>query len=1296
MPSVTSSKQGHLANLDHTSNTDHFPSSASIPQNFLEHSGEDSALHPGDLMSNGYGTHYPTAFYQSQTGNGVYDSMTNGHDIDLNVPPSNPNTLSPSPPSVFNHLSPSAVAGYTSDNGPSEHTTPSFNEDLVGVDFGTFPSLEDEQGVPSALGFYPHLTDHQPSLPTTGTFQSQPTTTSSYLLSPVHTNTSSPTNKAEELALGSSNHQAPFGVFSNNQTVSPVPTHVHVGVMQQTPALTGSSKSSSHDGNAQTNMHLTSPIVTVENYSRDESPARIPLQRNFSRRSRASQRSATHLSAHHPGDEPSSSDDEAEDQRGVLRRGGYHPANRDDREIPSLNDQDEHRQVTEKNEVVFQWLATSDAGSDTGDPPSPRSGANRRKLKNRKRAVSVGAPGHFSAPATRPDDSGIPGPGVLVDEDSEEDSREGDEEDPAGSSGDSDKEETADISNNQASPEDIDYFPTVQDEPSLSQFTFGRVRPWADGPSDSDRPQDEQYQPPTANQAMEVWRRRAAAVDTSSRVATWGTRRLSDTDIERFVKDGGILKRLSFSRDKQRAKPEKKSGGIFNTFLTKVPSNKRRGSEKSPQPLQRPNSGFPMRKDSESSLAPPPRSPSFPGSFGRKNPRLNITNAVVGISGQIAAVGSSGSISATANAAPQSPWVRGKQVIKRARSKSDLVRKTSSEGLSDLLTKHGGPPVPNLTSPAMDESLHRQVQAPTSHPAEEIDEEEDIEEEQVEAGVRMELNVRLDPIIPTAQGFLSNVQQLNPRLAPFLADRISHEQVGRYKRLVKLKIGHLNAVNSGACSSTAAFCPAFGGEARVLTPKPSQRETDAPFMGFQVPTNAASDDDEQSNYGEGAVAPAQFPQGVPLPPTKRLPAEFECPLCFKVKKFHKPSDWTKHVHEDVQPFTCTWARCTEPKSFKRKADWVRHENERHRKLEWWRCNKAECTHTCYRKDNFVQHLVREHKMPEPKIKSIKGGSAKMSATGKGKVVKGLAEDSWATSRETGQTDIDQLWSCVEQCHHDTTKRPQDEPCKFCGNVCSTWKKLTVHLARHMEQVSLPVLALVDHRQVTSDTLISPIGQPIASISPISPEISTKTDPFSSPFNSSVRLSVPQRGFPAAQSVSPPVSHVTGPYGFQGTQEFSSMAHMQQQLPSGFLYSGGTQQHGLPAYDSGYGAALGGSSYVSVEGPQQRVGIVPSNDNRNFAGVPDENYVGHQARHQLGVAPPAVTSYPSAGGAPGEFQPQASFHTGGVGHAYNDSTNSATLSDQQFDFGFGADNQVPFSQAPDGSTQGYSHPNQQPY
>lgn len=208
--------------------------------------------------------------------------------------------------------------------------------------------------------------------------------------------------------------------------------------------------------------------------------------------------------------------------------------------------------------------------------------------------------------------------------------------------------------------------------------------------------------------------------------------------------------------------------------------------------------------------------------------------------------------------------------------------------------------------------------------------------------------------------------------------------------------------------------------------------------------------DDGHSPTDGKVNATQFPPGVPQPPVLRLPAEFECPICFKVKTFSKPSDWTKHVHEDVQPFTCTFEDCREPKSFKRKADWVRHENERHRHLEWWTCTIPDCSHTCYRKDNFVQHLVREHKMAEPKLKAQKAAKRAKKET----------LDGGPSEGTPSQEDFDEVWKLVNSCHQTTINLPSQEKCRFCGSACQSWKKLTVHLARHMEQISLPVLDLI--------------------------------------------------------------------------------------------------------------------------------------------------------------------------------------------------------------------------------------------
>ena len=348
---------------------------------------------------------------------------------------------------------------------------------------------------------------------------------------------------------------------------------------------------------------------------------------------------------------------------------------------------------------------------------------------------------------------------------------------------------------------------------------------------------------------------------------------------------------------------------------------------------------------------------------------------------------------------------------------------------------------------------------------------EDLEDDDDEAiedkGVTVDLSIRADPIVPTSDGFRSNVQQLNPRLPPYMVERVCQEQLRRYKKLMEFKIKHAQAISNSKCPA-GKHCTSLGGGPTYFPSKTSNKEPELSHTGFSVAGLGPSDDDA-SALADGIVTPAQFPAGVPMPPVNRLPAEFECSLCFKVKKFNKPSDWSKHVHEDVQPFTCTFANCPDPKSFKRKADWVRHENERHRQLEWWMCNMHDCSHKCFRKDNFVQHLVREHKLPEPKVKTMKANKPAVRGPSAQKARKQMEEQS-----EEFPEEVDQVWRLVDECRHETPKNPKDEACKFCGNVCNSWKKLTVHLAKHMEQISMPVLNIVEHKDVTPETIISPI------------------------------------------------------------------------------------------------------------------------------------------------------------------------------------------------------------------------------
>ncbi|RDW67725.1 hypothetical protein BP6252_09121 [Coleophoma cylindrospora] len=614
-------------------------------------------------------------------------------------------------------------------------------------------------------------------------------------------------------------------------------------------------------------------------------------------------------------------------------------------------------------------------------------------------------------------------------------------------------------------------FPTGLSDDDLSLIVG---RHWNETPA-VPRITSTKVQPPTANAAIMKFTENADRFSVISRRATWGTRRLSDSDIESVV-DGSFLKKMSIN-DREL---ERKPSNIFARMMPKKSSSNLKRSHSTSKDFQE-SSAAPMghRKESSGSLAPPPRN----NSFGRSQTQLpSINTAFAAMAGPLAAVGTtharsgsvsavgSGPVSATSPKSPGNLTGFARNVIKRARSRSDLPRHGGSDqsepGLAGLWRGAGGPPVPNTSFHVT--SAPRPVEEldvkPVADLLDQDDDDDDDDEEADEMDYRMKTTENTDPIDPTNEGFKAHIRRLNPTMAPqysWLISRIAHQQEIRYKNLLTARVKHLQAVHKGGCSS-GQHCLTVGGKATLYDVKGKVREQSA---SLSLMTDI---DDDDPSLGDATLTADSFPVGVPIPPTRSLPAEFECQLCFKSKKFQKPSDWTKHVHEDVQPFTCTYEKCKEPKSFKRKADWVRHENERHRHLEWWVCQVEDCKHPCYRKDNFLQHLVREHKLPEPKQKT---------------------KTAIKKARQ-----VEPAWLMLDKCHHETTNRPQDEPCKFCGKTFNTWKKLTVHLAKHMEYISLPVLKLVEEKRVEADTIISPVENVPTPITPL-PKLETGGSPF---------------------------------------------------------------------------------------------------------------------------------------------------------------------------------------------------------
>ena len=1025
----------------------------------------------------------------------------------------------------YNGTSPADT--YTSEyevNGLNDFAAPDFdNNFILEADFGPL-SLPDDQ-IEVGLFGGPATQPVQEQINAIHGFRdmscitpprsSDKTLQSSHLMSPGLTDNTSPESGYGARTPVTRVRLLGGGTMSriSSQSTSIEPNH---SLHQCTPALTTSSVEASPEPSSVPDKgRIASPVVRIERYSRGDSPARAAgsMLRNSSKRSRTS-RSSCHLAA--PNDDSSDEDDYGSNGDGRSRtnlgldrsvaldeldqisgqRSGLDPAMRSqmsDTMVPNFKDQDEINEQDARKAVVRDWLSQSAGPHEDRVVTSGSLSISKEKTsKSRRRARSAGD--HYglqldchgiNSPQLIDADRQVPGPGLPLHEDS------GEEEDESVS----DVPPSSPVSNDSIEEENESaggYFADPDGEPKPAL----EASPWSD-PIYFPSKMGSRDQPATSNAAMAFFLKKAADIETISRRATCGTsvRRLSETDLDRVLGPEGLLSRFSISRDKIMEKIDSHGSSLASKILPKRSTSnvKRKSSEPTwPQSEQSlpPNSGRKEslhgkkespheRKDSlqgrKESLGGRPEIQTVSSSLRRipslnkrpKSPSLNTGSTMVAMASHIASLGGHGSISPTATSPPTGAWNTARTLMRR-RSRGDSNRpsmnNTAEPGLAALWTKQGGPPLPTLAPPPEERDSVALFEAPADD-----DEAAETDELPNEHGISMDFIPCKDKITPTKEGFKTNVRDLNPRLAPYLVERLGQEQLRRFKKLVEFRVGHIQAIQNGACSS-GKRCVELG-EPLYLGSKAGKKETEFSHTGFSV-TRVEKSDPDANALPEGVVTAAQFPPGVPLPPVHCLPAEFECPLCFTIKKIQKPSDWSKHVHEDLQPFTCTFPDCSEPKSFKRKADWVRHENERHRQLEWWNCSMPECQHKCYRRDNFVQHLVREHKLTEPNAKCTRSNKPAVRGPAKSKLrTKGVVEN---------RTSEDEVLALVASCRHETPKQPKDEPCRFCGNVCNSWKKLTVHLAKHMEQISIPVLDLVQQLDVSPDTIISPIEQNLPS------------------------------------------------------------------------------------------------------------------------------------------------------------------------------------------------------------------------
>ncbi|KAB8356686.1 hypothetical protein FH972_024262 [Carpinus fangiana] len=731
-------------------------------------------------------------------------------------------------------------------------------------------------------------------------------------------------------------------------------------------------------------------------------------------------------------------------------RHGIDPDQRPNVEVPTIEELEKQRTQDETKAGVRHWLDVTDPAPD--DVVAQADKLRVANFNKRARAKSTGDAGNRRPrlhDSPKPTSALSPEAYLNLDDDEDDDDDDNDDNE-----NEDDGNAYKDIDQNSDHSSDSEgsrrsTTPPARAEPfaqsnyaatppphrrSDSQETVTRGRPWVD--SEFPPPNRTPSQPQSSSAAMAMFQQRARDIETASVSATIGSRRRSETDVSSLFSAAGISVRVptqSSSRTPETPAPEApapqrpRRPSLLSKVLPRRSSSnlkKRKDGEESPPPAE----ALHGRKSSETSFAPPKRM----SSWGRAKSPANID-----VSAPPGLVRTSTGGSGIGISTPK--WMANH--IRRSRSPSG--------GLADIWRQAGGPPVAHLPQ-GDDMTQDQQVNAMTQvqHSNDDVPSKvafpgsaEPIPP-QVESRQQAPMDdddddgfIATGVAVPTAathEAFKDHVLQLDVKniMPHFMIERLASEQLKRYRRLAE---AHHRHSTSNRCTSGASCAKVRSGP-KLLPPKGAARTGDTAPVMFYIPTQFQPR--EETATGDGSTIMATFPAGVPLPPVPRLPAEFECPLCFQVKKIYKPSDWTKHVHEDVQPFTCTFPNCPETKSFKRKADWVRHENERHRHLEKWECSINNCGHQCFRKNNFQEHLVREHKLPEirerrPTAASVANGAAESSA----------------------------MADLIESCHIETTKQPTDEPCRFCGELCSTWKKLHVHLAAHLLSISMPILEM---------------------------------------------------------------------------------------------------------------------------------------------------------------------------------------------------------------------------------------------
>ena len=400
---------------------------------------------------------------------------------------------------------------------------------------------------------------------------------------------------------------------------------------------------------------------------------------------------------------------------------------------------------------------------------------------------------------------------------------------------------------------------------------------------------------PTSNAAIAIYLRQCADVETASLAATLGSQRRRSCEAD----SSSIAGRDRYGANVLDGPSGASQASFFNRLLRNA---KKRKDGQSDDSAQVSGGAAPNEIEPQDMRSPLKRVMARP-----RSPRSDVSNP-------------------HQHQHPTSRTTSNRRTLKalhRIRSRNDPNATVSNASntsnnastIAQSWARQSGPPVsspiPSKEKARMGTYHEPRAPIPTLEDA-------DLDDEALpDSSSSAPMRIGEAPVAATQEAFVTHIQKLNPVIERYMVQRLVAEQEKRYRRLVDARAQHDAAIQRHTCA-TGGFCNRLGEGPRYPSPSATRLGDSNPPIFWVSHGNATVDNPDDGER-------AHFPEGIPIPPVSRLPAEFECPLCFQVKKIIKPSDWTKHVNEDIQPFTCTFPECSEAKSFKRKADWVRHE-----------------------------------------------------------------------------------------------------------------------------------------------------------------------------------------------------------------------------------------------------------------------------------------------------------------------------------------------------------------------------------